>query len=279
MVDWAMLQDCGKSSVKSVLVCLAYRHNKATGLCCPSIPCISQDTHLERKTILGAIAKLEKLGLISVDRGNGRSSSYELKPVPKTAQVSEGKPIPKTELLASTKNGTGPESGTSTKNGTEPVPKTAPGSAKNGTRNKELTRKEQGTNKYIVKKSQTWKDFFAEYPPNKKGGTDQTPWNKAKSLKLTEQDFILMLEDIRKRRELCPSWYDTYAYGVTRYITEKFWLTPITPEIQSRQRGHDHEPDYNPTARPLSFEEIDRINGRSANESGHDLEGVYSVVR
>ena len=87
-----------------------------------------------------------------------------------------------------------------------------------------------------VIKPESFKQFFTMYPPNKKGGTDATAWKKAKGLGFTDNDFILMTDDIEQRKALMPSWYATYAMGITKYLDERIWLTPITPEKQDASK-------------------------------------------
>lgn len=82
-----------------------------------------------------------------------------------------------------------------------------------------------------TRKPESWKLFFATYPANKKGGTDASAWKAAKREGLTEEDFKLMLDDVINRAKLMPSWATTYAQGIARYISDKIWLTPITPEV------------------------------------------------
>ena len=84
-----------------------------------------------------------------------------------------------------------------------------------------------------IKKPDSWKAFFKLYPQNKKGGSDQTAWKKAKSLKLTDDDFKLMIDNIKKRKEFCPNWYRQFAEGITKYIGEQIWLTEIVPEMSN----------------------------------------------
>ena len=92
------------------------------------------------------------------------------------------------------------------------------------------------TDKKKVIKPESFKQFFTMYPPNKKGGTDATAWKKAKGLGFTDNDFILMTDDIEQRKALMPSWYATYAMGITKYLDERIWLTPITPEKQDASK-------------------------------------------
>lgn len=120
------------------------------------------------------------------------------------------------------------------------------------------------TNKNICRKPDSFKQFFKIYPENKKGGRDESAWKKAKSLKLTDNDFMLMIADLEKRKVLCPSWYSKYAIGICKYLDEHFWKTPITPEGDSNdQSGDKHgnfkQRDYQSGASDLS--KLDWVNG------------------
>ena len=79
-------------------------------------------------------------------------------------------------------------------------------------------------------KPDSWKTFFANYPDDKKGGRDDSAWKKAKSLKLTDDDFELMIKDLDQRRALQPSWYQTYAPGICKYLDDHIWKTPVKPD-------------------------------------------------
>ena len=89
-----------------------------------------------------------------------------------------------------------------------------------------------------VTKSYTWKRFYEEYPEERRGGSDATPWKKAKKMRLTEFDFIDMLEDVIKRKAACPQWHQGFVQGITKYIDEEIWKTPI--RSSQLGTGNDH---------------------------------------
>lgn len=64
-LTWAKGLTVGSSAEKAVLMALAYRHNEDLGHSYPSIASIVEFTELNRKTIIGALASLEKKGLIA----------------------------------------------------------------------------------------------------------------------------------------------------------------------------------------------------------------------
>lgn len=112
------------------------------------------------------------------------------------------------------------------------------------------------------KKPDAWKDFFKAYPEGKKGGVDASAWKAAKSEGLEESDFSAMLEDVIQRGNLMPSWRKTYAQGIVKYIRDRIWLTPITPERGTlREVQLDAFGDELRNTRDISTNEL--VNDRS----------------
>ena len=62
---WARAQKTGKASAKAVLIELAWRSNPKDGKCCPSVDTLADCLEMDRKTVMGATAHLEKVGLVS----------------------------------------------------------------------------------------------------------------------------------------------------------------------------------------------------------------------
>lgn len=79
-----------------------------------------------------------------------------------------------------------------------------------------------------VAKSDTWKEFYQQYPEHRRGGSDKTAWEKAKKMNLIESDFKLMLSDVIKRKAFHSEWQSgQFVQGITKYINDELWLTPI----------------------------------------------------
>ena len=95
------------SSQKLVLLCLSDNHNEDTNRCDPSVNYIADKTGLDRKTVMQSLSSLEGLGLISIDKRAGTSSSFSLKASTKNGTSTKFTPVPKTDAT-STKNGQGP---------------------------------------------------------------------------------------------------------------------------------------------------------------------------
>ena len=73
---WPLQMDV---SAKAVLIALADNANDA-GYCWPSIETIAKRTCLHRANVIKAIERLESMRHISVDRSNGRHSTYTVTP-------------------------------------------------------------------------------------------------------------------------------------------------------------------------------------------------------
>jgi len=101
------------------------------------------------------------------------------------------------------------------------------------------TSKPEKPKKPRLKKSDNWKQFYAEYPANRRGGSDATPWEKAKKMRLTEDDFAAMLEDVKKRK-LTESWRNGFVPGITKYLTEETWKVPLTWPNASYQTNQNN---------------------------------------
>ncbi|ODN41212.1 hypothetical protein [Piscirickettsia litoralis] len=82
-----------------------------------------------------------------------------------------------------------------------------------------------------VPKPEIFKRFFAEYPATRRGGTDAWAWKKWKSLKIDEETGQKMLADVIARKQRDRLWLEGKIFGITRYLKEKIWLTPIDEGI------------------------------------------------
>lgn len=105
---WALEVETGSPTRKLVLLALADRHNRDTGLCCPSVALIAKDTELSENGVRNALRDLQKAGLIAKqprtrENGTSRSNAYVLSlptlhPVGDTLHTVEGHPAPQNPL-------------------------------------------------------------------------------------------------------------------------------------------------------------------------------------
>lgn len=108
---WAW-QKALSPSQKLVLLSLADRANE-NHICFPSIPRLEFDTGLNRKTIMSAIQEMALMGILVVQKENGKGNHYKLIGVEDRNQYQKRDRYQK-RPVTSTKNGTR----TSTKSGT-----------------------------------------------------------------------------------------------------------------------------------------------------------------
>ena len=76
-IRWAWAQKTGKATTKLILLSMADRCSEDHE-CYPSVKRLSDDTELDRKTILKGLADLEKTGLIS-DTGERKGATKSVK--------------------------------------------------------------------------------------------------------------------------------------------------------------------------------------------------------
>ena len=77
-MTWAIGVEGIKPPQKLVLLLLANRHNKDTGMCYPSIPRMCTESGKGRRTVIRAISQLEKAGLLSIEKTFGKVNHYRL---------------------------------------------------------------------------------------------------------------------------------------------------------------------------------------------------------
>lgn len=68
-----------KGTLHAVLMSLAYYHNEQTGQCNPSIRTLADNANMTPLSIRRRINELERMGIISVERGSGtRSNQFSI---------------------------------------------------------------------------------------------------------------------------------------------------------------------------------------------------------
>jgi phage replication O-like protein O len=114
------------------------------------------------------------------------------------------------------------------------------------------------------KKSTAFKQFFANYPTYRKGGTDTHAWKAWQSEKLTDDDADNAIRWLYIAEENSPCWQananDGFALGITKFIRQRQWLTP-TPKKQvstgKAQTENFADKDYGETQIPSWMNEAD----------------------
>ncbi len=103
-----------------------------------------------------------------------------------------------------------------------------------------------------LKKPEQFKEFFKLYPAHRKGGTDNQAWKAWKSEKLTDEDAQAALAWLKAAAQNDLDWQThangQFVYGVTNFIRDRKWLTPIPLTASSLSRKASSVEEHNENA-------------------------------
>ena len=75
------------------------------------------------------------------------------------------------------------------------------------------------------------REIFNQYPAHRRGGTDSQFWKAWTQEKLTENDALKIRDWLSQAAQSDPQWgtfaNGQFVFGLTRFIRERLWLTPI----------------------------------------------------
>jgi phage replication O-like protein O len=115
-----------------------------------------------------------------------------------------------------------------------------------------------------VKKSIPFKQFFAQYPFYRKGGTDAHAWKAWQSEKLTDADALSAIDWLTQAAKNSFDWQanasDGFALGITKFIRQRQWLTPVPKAKISTGKAQAEnfaDKDYGETQIPAWMNEGD----------------------
>lgn len=96
-VSFVLDSDVPEVAAKMLLVCLANAHNNETGLCCPSINRLAEESNMSRRSVQRWIKWLDENGFIQViatatEAGRQQSNSYRLAGLHRGAKLT---PLPR----------------------------------------------------------------------------------------------------------------------------------------------------------------------------------------
>ncbi|MEL4371397.1 replication protein [Shewanella xiamenensis] len=107
-------------------------------------------------------------------------------------------------------------------------------------RNREIQKKDNITKDSInnICPKSAFNPFFKIYPAHRKGGSDAHSWKVWKAEKLTSADCDAAILWLTQAAAVDASWQThangQYALGITRFIRERHWLTPLPkPALQN----------------------------------------------
>ena len=126
--------------------------------------------------------------------------------------------------------------------------------------NKPIPPNPQGGKQVKVNKSDAFKSVFAIYPSHRKGGTDALAWKTWKSEKLNDLDAGFAFTWLIQAANADPSNWSTaangFAYGITKFIKERMWLTPPPVAKVSLASSNDINWDSTEWAKDFKLEDI-----------------------
>lgn len=130
-------------------------------------------------------------------------------------------------------------------------------------------------------KTDTFKQFFAQYPDHRKGGTDAYAWKKWKDEKLTEDDAELALAWMLKANSI-PGWRESkYRLGIAKFIENRIWLTPVEAQQNEINTGNSAPANstnqgYSHANHQAELEQWKQTMLNGGNGQCHDALGAYA---
>ncbi|MCW3171409.1 helix-turn-helix domain-containing protein [Shewanella subflava] len=218
----AMKAKVGNPLRKLVLLKLADNANDH-GECWPSYAYIAEQCEITRRSVMQHVKKLEEAGFLMREYRKGEKGNssnvfhlnFDIKPdLPSEyhSPASERNSLPPSESGSPSSESNSPP----LVNLVHPEPVT-------------LEPVNESLKDLCPKSS--FKKFFMLYPNHRKGGSDSSAWKAWKSENLTVQDCEAAINWLLQAAERDPSWGVTangqYILGVTKFIREKTWLTPL----------------------------------------------------
>ena len=89
-----------------------------------------------------------------------------------------------------------------------------------------------------VLKPESFKRFWNEYPEFRRGGNNTQAWKTAQTMKLSEDDFVMMTNDVINRKQMSPEWRTQYAPGITKYIQNEIWKTALPVQQLTKEQEY-----------------------------------------
>jgi hypothetical protein len=115
-----------------------------------------------------------------------------------------------------------------------------------------------------LKKSTAFKQFFAQYPTYRKGGTDTHAWKAWQSEQLSDADALLAINWLSLAAKNSSGWQvaanDGFALGITKFIRQHQWLTPVpTKQVSTGKAQTENfaDKDYGETQIPSWLNKAD----------------------
>lgn len=200
---WAWQCEGLRPSEKLLLLALADRADESCE-CYPSESRLKRDTGMDRKTVMAAVAGLERAGLLVVEREVGRVNTYRLVGVPLRENQSQKRDQSQNRDQSQKRDMTSPKNGTTT-------------SPKNGTQNRSI----EPTNNHHAHLNTPGGDehgfagFWSAYPRKVGRKPALALWAKLK-----QADRLAALADLGQRQWPADA---TYIPHPRTYLSQRRW--------------------------------------------------------
>ena len=226
-VSFVLDSDVPEVAAKMLLVCLANAHNNETGLCCPSVNRLAEESNMSRRSVQRWIKWLADNGFLEVievtsDSGRQQSNSYriigfhrgaKLTPLPRvggaTADTGEGDTV---DTLGGDTAGT-------------PLKEPEENQKKEREQADARVSFEEIEEAYPCRPMMNRSDALAAY-------NDLTDAETVRLLKACRRYFQWHLEDAESRNET-PAAALEYRMGLGKWIRSGAWVAALTVPLKS----------------------------------------------
>ncbi|MEN8616969.1 helix-turn-helix domain-containing protein [Shewanella baltica] len=220
----AMKAKVGNPLRKLVLIKLADNAND-NGECWPSHQHIADQCEIGHSTVRKHIAALVDMGFVTIKNRKGPKGNltniytisicYEVAP-PVPSDSTEGVPPDSIGMPPDSRPPMPPDS-TGIYHSFEPIKESLKDSCP------------------ATSAKSVFNAFFKAYPAHRKGGSDSAAWKAWKGEKLTDADCVLAVSWLKEAAALDASWgfsaNGQFVLGITKFIRERHWLTPLPRSI------------------------------------------------
>ena len=220
----AMKAKVGNPLRKLVLIKLADNAND-NGECWPSHQHIADQCEIGHSTVRKHIAALVDMGFVTIKNRKGpKGNLTNIYTISICYEVAPPVPSDSTEGVPPDSIGVPPDS-------TPPVPPDSTGIYHSFEPIKESLKDSCPA----TSAKSVFNAFFKAYPAHRKGGADSAAWKAWKAEKLTDADCVLAVTWLKEAAALDASWgfsaNGQFVLGITKFIRERHWLTPLPRPI------------------------------------------------
>jgi hypothetical protein len=183
--------------------------------CWPSIPQLAERSRLDQKTVRDSIARLEKAGMVSVERRDRKASILTLR-------------VPTTPETASSKNGSTPE------NATSGFPLNYPRKREETTpENGRLTSKDQEQDHVVQTPDMYFEEFWKSYP--KRASRKRAEEKFMHAVKVTDPQLII--DGAKRYASTVENTASRYIKNADGWLADERWAERFDDQVANESRA------------------------------------------